>query len=467
MIPSRNEDPTTRPLLIENRDFHGITEDISAIAESKPAPTWLLLFMFCGSLLLLLTGMLGYLFWQGIGVWGENIPVGWGWDIINFVWWVGIAHAGTLISAILYLCRQRWRTAIARLAEATTVFGLLCAGLYPACHIGRVWMVYYLFPIPNQMAVWPNMRSPLLWDVVAVTAYLTLSSLFWYMGMIPDLATLRDRATGKVRQIVLGILSLGWRGSARHWLHYERAYLILSGIATSLVFAVSGIVSIDLAASKIPGWHTAIFPPYFVVGALCCGFAFVTAILIVTREVFGFKHLIRPHHIENTTKFTLLMCNLIGYIYLMEICIAWYSGNVYERFAFWDRATGAYGWAYCIMISCNVVIPQLLWFRKVRKTLLAVFIICFLVNIGMWFERFVIIISIHGDFLPSSWHYYRPTWVDICTFIGTFGIFGSCFLLFLKFVPQIAIAEIKTIMPEADPHKHIHAGSHAPAEAKV
>jgi molybdopterin-containing oxidoreductase family membrane subunit len=451
---------------VESGDFHEVTQIITAPTETRFNLTWIILLMFTGSLLCLMLGLLGYLFWEGIGVWGDNIPVAWGWDIVNFVWWIGIGHAGTLISAILFLFRQRWRTAINRFAEAMTIFAVMCAATYPVIHVGRVWLAYYLFPFPNQMGMWPNTRSPLFWDVFAVCTYFMVSVLFWYMGLIPDLATLRDRATGKIKQIAFGIFALGWRGSARHWQNYERAYLILAAISTPLVLSVHSIVSYDFAVAKVPGWHTTIFPPYFVTGAVFSGFAMVATLLIIAREVFGMKQVVRMHHLDNMCKFMLFTSSLVSYAYFMELFISWYSGNIYERFAFYHRALGDYWWAYACMMTCNVVIPQLFWFKKIRHTIPIIFIITIFINIGMWFERFVIIITLHADFLPSSWHYFRPTWVDIWTFIGTFGLFGTFFLLFLKVLPMLAIAEVKGVMPEASPHHHpstgletVHAGT--------
>ncbi len=307
------------------------------------------------------------------------------------------------------------------------------------------------------MGMWPLSRSPLFWDVFAISTYFTVSVLFWYMGLIPDLATLRDRATGKVKKFVLAMFALGWRGAARHWANYERAYLILAAISTPLVLSVHSIVSFDFATSRVPGWHTTIFPPYFVAGAVFSGFALVSNLLIIAREVFGLKKVVRMHHLDNMNKFMLLTGSLVGYAYAMEIFIAWYSGNIYERYAFWNRALGEYWWSYWWMVSCNVLAPQLFWFRKIRFNLWLTFIICIFINIGMWFERFVIVITLHADFLPSSWGYYRPTWVDIWTYVGTFGLFGTFFLLFLKYLPQLAIAEVKGVMPEANPHHHDHA----------
>ncbi len=456
MILHRDDDPAKRPILVETGDFHKVTNIIAGPTEARFNLTWAILLMLTGSLLCLMVALFGYLFWEGIGLWGVNSSVSWGWAIVNFVWWIGIGHAGTLISAILFLFRQKWRTAINRFSEAMTIFAVMCAGVFPAFHVGRVWVVYYIFPLPNQMQAWPNTRSPLFWDVFAVSTYFTVSVLFWYMGLIPDLATLRDRATTKVKQAILGIFAVGWRGSARHWQNYERAYLILAAIATPLVLSVHSIVSFDFAASKVPGWHTTIFPPYFVAGAVFSGFALVSTLLIVAREVFGLKEVVRMHHLENMNKFMLLTGSIVGYAYAMELFIAWYSGSVYERFAFYHRALGTYWWAYASMVSCNVLVPQLFWFRSIRRNIPIMFIMTIFINIGMWFERFVIVITLHASFLPSSWGYFRPTWVDIFTFVGTFGLFGTFFLLFLKFLPQLAISEVKGVMPESSPH-HGHA----------
>jgi Ni/Fe-hydrogenase subunit HybB-like protein len=464
MILHRDDDPTKRPVLVETGDFHEVTDIITLPAENKATATWFILMLMSLSLLSVMVGMIGYLFWEGTGVWGVNIPVGWGWAIVNFVWWIGIGHAGTLISAILFLFRQKWRTAINRFSEAMTIFAVMCAGIFPAIHVGRIWVIYYVFPIPNSMGVWPNFRSPLLWDVFAVSTYFTVSVLFWYMGLIPDLATFRDRATTKIRKMVLHIFSLGWRGSARHWQNYERAYLILAAISTPLVLSVHSIVSFDFAVSKVPGWHTTIFPPYFVAGAVFSGFALVETLLIIARQVFGLHKVVRMHHLDNMNKFMLLTGSLVGYAYGMELFIAWYSGNMYEKFAFYNRALGEFWWSYWIMVSCNVIAPQLFWFKKIRFNIPIMFIITIFINIGMWFERFVIVITLHADFLPSSWGYYRPTWVDIWTYIGTFGLFGTFFLLFMKHLPQLAIAEVKGVMPEASPH--FGDDHHAPAGAK-
>ena len=403
----------------------------------------------------LLGGCIAYLFWEGVGIWGNMNPVYWGWPIVNFVFWVGIGHAGTLISAVLFLFRQKWRTSINRFAEAMTVFAVICAAIFPGVHIGRPWLAYWLFPVPNSMVMWPNFRSPLLWDVFAVGTYATISALFWYFGLIPDLATLRDRATSNVRKFLYGIFSLGWTGSARHWHRYERAYLILAGLATPLVLSVHSVVSFDFAVSQVPGWHTTIFPPYFVAGAIFSGFAMVVTLSVPAREWFGFKELITVRHLENMNKIILVTGTMVGYAYAMEFFVAWYSGNPYEKFAFINRATGPYWWAYWTMVSCNVISPQIFWFKKLRTNVWVMWIVSIFVNIGMWFERFVITItSLSRDFLPASWGYFTPTIWDGLMFLGSFGLFFTLFLLFIRWIPQVAIAEVKATMPEA------HVGHH-------
>ncbi len=451
------------PLVAGNPDFHDITEKISSITEGKvfetPLKYWITL-ACTGSIVLLLGAMLTYLVSTGIGVWGNNRPIGWAWDITNFVFWIGIGHAGTLISAILFLFRQKWRTSINRSAEAMTLFAVACAGIFPLFHTGRPWRAYWLFPVPNtDLNMWQNFRSPLIWDVFAVSTYGTVSVLFWFVGLVPDLATLRDRATGKIRQVVMGFLALGWRGSARHWRHYEAAYLILAGISTPLVLSVHTIVSFDFATSVIPGWHTTIFPPYFVAGAIFSGFACVMTLLIIARWSLNLHDLITLKHLENMNKIILVTGSIVGYAYATEFFIAWYSGNGYERFTFINRAFGPYYWAYWTMISCNVLIPQLYWFKRMRTSIPVMFIISITTNIGMWFERFVIIVtSLHRDFLPSSWGYFKPTWVDMCTFTGTIGLFLTLFLLFARFLPMIAISEVKGVRAI---EKHSFAGQEA------
>ena len=443
------------PLISGNQTFGTVTDKISRIVEHKVSKYWYLAIAISGSLTLVLLGSIGYLVWEGIGIWGVNIPVGWGWAIVNFVFWVGIGHAGTLISAILFLLRQRWRTSINRFAEAMTLFAILCALIFPGIHVGRIWVAYWMAPVPNQMALWPNFRSPLLWDVFAVSTYFTASFLFWYTGLIPDLATLRDRATGRLRKIIFGIFSLGWRGGNRQWKHYELTYLILAGISTPLVLSVHSVVSTDFAVSLLPGWHTTIFPPYFVAGAIFSGFAMVVTLGIIARKIFMLEDFITINHLEKMAKIMMVTGMMVGYAYSIEFFIAWYSGNEYEIFAFINRAFGPYAWAYWIMIFCNVVIPQLYWFRNIRTSIPLLFVTSLLVNVGMWFERFVIVVtSLARDFLPSSWGYYKPTFWDISTFVGTFGLFMTLFLLFVRYLPIIAISEVKGVLPQADPHHH-------------
>ncbi len=441
------------PLVAHQRSIGWISDAVAGVAEGKTPLWWWCAFVPSVLALGMLGAMLAYQISTGVGVWGDNHPVMWGWDIINFVWWIGIGHAGTLISAILCLLRQHWRTAVNRSAEAMTIFAVMCAGIYPAMHVGRVWFDWWLFPIPTSNSLWPQFRSPLMWDVFAVSTYFTVSVLFWYMGLIPDLAVMRDRAKSTIRKFAYGLFSLGWRGSNRHWSNYERAYLILAGLSTPLVLSVHSIVSLDFAVSQLPGWHTTIFPPYFVAGAVFSGFGMVLSLLIPLRKLLKLEDIITVRHVELMCKVTLATGSIVGYAYLMELFIAWYSGNPYEQFAFLNRLRGHYAWAYWTMFSCNVIVPQLFWFKKVRTTLWFVFILSILVNVGMWFERFVIIvISLHREFLPSNWAYFSPTWVDVCTYIGTFGLFFTMFLLFLRFVPLIAIAEVKAVTPQGNPH---------------
>ena len=447
------------PSLIQGgEDFGSITTTVARVAEYKPPRGWYIAFGVSVSILGMLGLVLGYLFWEGVGIWGNNQPVAWAWPIVNFVFWVGIGHAGTLVSAVLFLFRQQWRTSINRFAEAMTIFAVMCAGLFPAIHVGRPWFAYWLFPIPNQMAMWPNFRSPLLWDVFAVSTYATVSLLFWYMGMIPDLATLRDRATKKLPRLLYGLFSLGWSGSNRAWHRYERAYLLLAALATPLVLSVHSVVSFDFAVAQLPGWHTTIFPPYFVAGAIFSGFAMVITLMVPARQFFGLKNLVTMRHLENMCKVIMATGMMVGYAYAAEFFIAWYSGNQYEGFTFINRALGNYAWAYWTMVTCNVFLPQIFWFRKMRRNLVVMFVIAAFVNVGMWFERFVITVtSTSRDFLPSSWHYYTPTLFDGLTFLGSFGLFFTFFLLFCRFLPTVAIAEVKTVLPEAHPgHGHHH-----------
>ncbi len=446
-------DPGARaPLVLGGLKLHDVTKMVVGINERRAHLLWWIMFLASASLATVGGVMIIYLIVTGVGVWGLNQPVGWAWDITNFVFWVGIGHAGTLISAILFLFRQRWRTSINRAAEAMTIFAVMCAGIFPAIHVGRIWRIYFVFPFPNHLELWPNFRSPLLWDVFAVSAYATVSMLFWYVGLIPDLATLRDRATSKVKHIVYGLLALGWRGGQRHWRHYEMAYLLLAGLSTPLVLSVHTIVSFDFAVSQVPGWHTTIFPPYFVAGAIFSGFAMVITLLVPARAAFGLQDLITTRHLENICKVLLATGMMVGYAYATEFFIAWYSGNPFESFVFFNsRAFGPYAWAYWTMVTCNVLAPQLFWFKAIRRNMLAMFVISIFVNIGMWFERFVIIVtSLHRDALPSSWGYFSPTWVEVLTFAGTFGIFLTLFLLFIRFLPMIAMSEVKGVMEPKD-----------------
>jgi molybdopterin-containing oxidoreductase family membrane subunit len=441
------------PLILGGHDFRSLTDAVVEPLERKIPIGWWLMFIPSVALLGLLGVSIGWLFWEGVGIWGLNNPVGWGWAIVNFVFWVGIGHAGTLISAILFLFRQKWRTSINRSAEAMTIFAVMCALIFPGIHVGRVWVAYWMFPLPNQMSMWPNFRSPLLWDVFAVSIYGTVSALFWYVGMIPDLAMVRDRVKSRVKKLIYGGLAMGWRGSQRHWLHYEKAYLILAALATPLVLSVHSIVSMDFAVAQLPGWHTTIFPPYFVAGAIFSGFAMVVTLMVLVRKALHMERILTNKHFDNMAKIMLVTGSMVGYAYSMEFFIAWYSGNTYEQFIFINRAFGPYAWAYWTMITCNVLSPQIFWFRKARTSMAVMFVVSIFINIGMWFERFVIVASsLHRDFLPSSWDYYSPTFWDVSTFIGSFGLFFTMFLLFVRFLPMVATAEVKAVLPEADPH---------------
>ena len=459
------------PLIRGPHDFHSVTEMVCKVNEApilKTPKPFVFGILLAGSMFAMFGGYIGYLTWEGPGIWGNNNPVGWAWDIVNFVFWVGIGHAGTLISAILYLFRQKWRTSINRYAEAMTIFAVLAAGSCVALHTGRIWMDYYLFPVPNQMGLWPNFRSPLEWDVFAVNTYLIVSVLFWFTGLVPDFATLRDRATNKWRRLIYGAAAMGWRGSHRHWVTYEKAYQILAAFSAPLVLSVHTIVSFDFAVSQLPGWHTTIFPPYFVAGAIFSGFAMVQTLMLPARHWLGLKDLVTVKHIENMNKIILLTGSLVGYAYAMEFFVAAYSGNDYEGFTFLNRMGGPYWWAYWIMVSCNVITPQLFWFRKIRTSVVASFILSIFVNIGMWFERFVITVtSLHRDALVSSWDYFVPV-TEVFFFLGTFGLFFTFFLLFVRFFPVIAMSEVKGVMPQANPHwEGYHQGHGAAGHAQA
>ena len=441
------------PLVLNNRSLGYISDHISGIVEGKTPVWWWWAFIPSVLLMTVMFCCIGYLISTGVGVWGLNHPIGWAWDITNFVFWIGIGHAGTLISAILFLLRQKWRTSVNRAAEAMTLFAVACAGIFPLIHVGRIWLAWWLFPLPNANSIWPQFKSPLLWDVFAVSTYGTVSLLFWYTGLVPDLATLRDRATTKLRKFAYGFFALGWTGSNRHWSNYEKAYLILAGLSTPLVLSVHSIVSFDFAVSQVPGWHTTIFPPYFVAGAVFSGFGMVLTLLIPLRTICKLEDIITVKHVDMMCKVILATGSIVGYAYGMEFFIAWYGGNPYELYAFQNRAFGPYWWAYWTMITCNVICPHLFWKRSFRRNMVFVFIVSIFVNIGMWFERFVIIVtSLHRDYLPSNWGYFTPTWVDIMTFVGSFGLFFTLFLLFMRFLPMIAISEVKGVTPQADPH---------------
>jgi len=441
----------------ERHSLESVTGKISDIPLSPVLPRSII---GVGVVALMLLGAMmtsvGFLLVEGTGVWGINQPVGWGFAIINFVWWIGIGHAGTLISAILLLLRQEWRTSINRFAETMTIFAVMCAGLFPLLHVGRPWLAYWLFPYPNVMQMWPQFRSPLLWDVFAVSTYATVSLLFWFTGLVPDLATLRDRATGKIAKIGYGIASMGWRGSARHWQRYEIAYLLLAGLSTPLVVSVHSIVGLDFAVSVIPGWHVTIFPPYFVAGAIFSGFAMVLTLAIPVRALFGLKDLITLNHLNNISKVMLATGLMVLYGYGMEAFFAWYSANTYEGFMFINRATGPYWWSYWALIFCNGVAPQLLWFKKVRTSPAILFVLSIIINIGMWLERFVIVItSLHRDFLPSSWGMYTPTKFDWGLYLGTIGFFLFLMTLAIKFLPMISQFEVRELL-----HKKQHKNGH-------
>ena len=440
------------PVILPGHDFETVTEMVAEIPLSKRFPLgWIGVLLIALGLAGMLQMALGYLLLKGIGIWGNNVPVGWAFDIINFVWWIGIGHAGTLISAILLLFKQQWRMSISRLAEAMTIFAVACAAIFPVFHTGRPWLAaYWLFPYPNTMGLWPQFKSPLIWDVFAVSTYATVSIVFWYLGLIPDLATLRDRAASKVKAAIYGMLSLGWRGSARHWHRYEVASLILAGLSTPLVLSVHTVVSFDFAVSVIPGWHATIFPPYFVAGAIYSGFAMVLTLAIPVRHFYGMESLITMRHIDNMAKIMLATGLMVGYGYAMELFFAWYSANPHEKFMMWNRMFGPYGWSYWTLISINVVMVQLLWLKSVRGNTVLLFIMSIFVNIGMWLERFVIIVtSLNRDFIPSSWGMYYPTRWDFMTFFGTIGLFLTLFLLFLRFVPMISMFEVKTLLPQS------------------
>jgi len=440
-----------RHVLIEgNKSYHNITEDLCSPTEKTPSREWIVVFAMSTALVGLYVFSITWTVWKGIGTWNLNRTINWGWDITNFVWWIGIGHAGTLISAILLLFRQRWRTGVNRAAEAMTIFAVICAGQFPIFHMGRVWMAMFTIPFPNTRGpLWVNFNSPLLWDIFAISTYFSVSVLFWYTGLVPDLATIRDRATG-FRRKMYDMFSFGWTGSAKHWQRHESLSLVLAGLSTPLVLSVHTIVSFDFATSVIPGWHTTIFPPYFVAGAVFSGFAMVQTLMIITRKVLGLKEYITINHIESMNKVIVLTGTIVGVAYLTELFVAWYSGYIYEQFAFYNRVFGPYWWSYFGMMFCNVVSPQLFWSRSIRRSVWWTFFMSIIINIGMWFERFVIIpTTLSRDFLPSSWSLYSPTWVEISMFLGTVGVFFFCYLIFTRVAPVVAIAEVKAILKVA------------------
>jgi molybdopterin-containing oxidoreductase family membrane subunit len=440
--------------------FATVTDKVSEIVLTRPTSRrWWLGFLVSFLLFNLLLLTIGHLLFTGVGIWGINIPVGWGFDIINFVWWIGIGHAGTLISAILLLLRQSWRTSINRFAEAMTLFAVACAGLFPLLHMGRSWFFYWLLPIPgNTMQLWPQFRSPLIWDVFAVTTYATVSALFWFVGLLPDLATLRDRSTTRLGRIVYGILAMGWRGSALHWHRYETAYLLLAGLATPLVISVHTVVSFDFAVGIVPGWHSTIFPPYFVAGAIYAGFAMVLTLTIPLRAVYGLKDFITDKHLENMAKIMLATGLMVAYGYAMEVFFAFYSGEHTEKFLIHNRLTGPYALSFYALWACNVLTPQILWFKWARRHAGILFAVSIIVSIGMWLERFVIIVvSLHRDFLPSSWGNYAGTFWDWSMFLGTIGLFFTLLFLFIRFLPMISIFEMRTLVADAVPPRDAEA----------
>jgi len=443
--------PESRAVIAPGHTFGTITDKITSIVLTQKTPLWWyagFLVVGAGSAVLLIA--LGYLVVSGVGIWGNNQPVGWAFDITNFVWWIGIGHAGTLISAILLLLKQTWRTSINRFAEAMTLFAVVCAAIFPLFHTGRPWLAYWMVPYPNTMNVWPQFKSPLIWDVFAVTTYGLVSLLFWFVGLIPDLATLRDRSQSRTGRMIYGMLAMGWRGSSRHWHHYEIAYLLLAGLATPLVVSVHTVVSFDFAVSVLPGWHATIFPPYFVAGAVYSGFAMVLSLLIPIRALYGLEDFITLRHLQNMAKVLLVTGLIVAYGYTMEAFIAWYSANQFEGFMMLNRMTGPYWWAYSLLIFCNVITPQALWFKRVRTSAPTLFVISLIVNVGMWLERFVIVVtSLHRDFLPSSWGMFRPTIWDLATYFGTIALFLTLLLLFLRFLPMISIFEMRTLLPAA------------------
>lgn len=446
-MASYYEAPIREALIKGDKNYKQITTDIVRSTQGTPPLLWWLAISVTGFFTAILFFSLGWTVFYGIGSWGLNKTVGWAWDITNFVWWIGIGHAGTLISAVLLLFRQKWRTGINRAAEAMTIFAVMCAAIYPGIHMGRPWLGFFIFPYPNSRGpLWVNFNSPLLWDVFAISTYFTVSLLFWYSGLLPDFATIRDRAKSKIRKSIYNTLSFGWTGTVKQWQRFESLALVLAGISTPLVLSVHTIVSFDFATSVIPGWHTTIFPPYFVAGAIFSGFAMVETLMIITRKVLKLEEYITVAHIESMNKIIVLTGSIVGIAYITELVLAFYSGFMYEQYAFYNRALGPYWWAYAAMMTCNVISPQFYWIKSLRRNITVTFILSIFVNIGMWFERFVIIVtSLHRDYLPSSWTYYSPTWVEVGIYTGSIGFFLTLFLLFARAFPVIAIAEVKSI----------------------
>jgi Ni/Fe-hydrogenase subunit HybB-like protein len=446
------ESTAAHPIIEPGHTLGTVTDKISSIVLGRGTTKgWLFGFAISFSLLMLLNVTIGYLFIKGVGIWGINIPIAWGFAIVNFVWWIGIGHAGTLISAILLLLRQQWRTSINRFAEAMTLFAVACAAMFPLLHMGRPWLFFWLMPYPNPMWLWPQFRSPLVWDVFAVSTYATVSLLFWYVGLIPDLATLRDRSKHRPGQIIYGMLAMGWRGSAVHWSRYEVASILLAGLATPLVVSVHTVVSFDFSVAQLAGWHTTIFPPYFVAGAIYSGFAMVMTLAIPIRKFYHLEDFITMRHLGNMAKVMLATGLIVAYGYMMETFMAFYSGNQFDRFAMVNRMTGPYAFFYWLLIACNIAIPQCLWSRKVRNNVGLLFLVAFVVNVGMWLERFVIVvISLHRDFMPSAWGMYYPTRWDWATFVGTIGLFLTLLFLFIRFLPVISIYEMRSLVEETD-----------------
>ena len=443
-----------KPLVTgEDPSCHMVTETVCRATERKAGRGWYIFFGITCLGMLALAASVVHLFWEGVGIWGNSNIFGWAFDITNFVFWIEIAHAGTLVAAVLLLFRQKWRTSINRIAEGMTIFAVLAATIFPAIHIGRPWFAYWLFPLPNEMQMWPNFKSPLEWDVFALHTYLLVGVVFWYVGMIPDLATLRDRAKSKFAFYAYGFFALGWRGSARHWQHYEKACLLLAGIATPTVFSTAGVVSLDFATSILPGWHSTMFPPYFLVGAIFSGLALCLNLLLVVRSIFGFHDIVTRHHIDICAKFMLFTSFLMAYFYIVEFFAVYYSGSPYEAFWNLNRMFGDYAWAFLIVIACNILIPQTFWFKKLRNNFLWLFIAAILINIGMWFERFVLVVgSLSKTFLPGTWAHYTPTVWDVLLFIGSCGLFFHLFALFVRFLPMVNMAEVKSVLPHTPHH---------------